>query len=66
LKSGIVSADEMKAIDEMADLVARVIAVDDFTPEELPRYFGGYKPNAQNRFAQKHSAKSQPKQEAAQ
>ena len=61
LDAGIVSDAEMKDITEMSDLVARVIAVDDFTPDELPRYFSGYTPNAQNHYSQKH-----PSQEAAQ
>ena len=38
----------MKRIEEMQELVGQVIAVDDFTPEELPRYFSNYVPNAHN------------------
>lgn len=61
LEAGIVSAAEMDDIAAMNDLVARVIAVDDFTPDELPRYFSGYTPNAQNRYVREES-----RQEAAQ
>lgn len=61
LEAGIVSAAEMDDIAAMNDLVARVIAVDDFTPDELPRYFSGYTPNAQNQYVREES-----RQEAAQ
>ncbi|MFX0545887.1 acyl-CoA dehydrogenase [Roseovarius sp. S1116L3] len=52
-EAGLVSEAELAQITEMNDLVARVIAVDDFTPEELPRYFRNYEPNAHNRLASK-------------
>jgi len=61
LETGTINDAEMKDITETSDLVARVIAVDDFAPEELPRYFGGYTPNEQNRLAREKT-----RQEAAQ
>jgi acyl-CoA dehydrogenase len=38
-KAGILSDAEHAKLDEMNTLIAEVIAVDDFTPEELSRYF---------------------------
>ncbi|MFX0542417.1 acyl-CoA dehydrogenase [Roseovarius sp. S4756] len=52
-EAGFITEAELARITEMNDLVARVIAVDDFTPEELPRYFRNYEPNAHNRLASK-------------
>jgi acyl-CoA dehydrogenase len=51
VEAGILSNAELQQITAMQDLVARVIAVDDFTPYELPRYFNSYSQNAQNRYA---------------
>jgi acyl-CoA dehydrogenase len=57
LEAGILSNAEMQQIETMQDLVARVIAVDDFAPDELSRYFDSYTPNARNRYAREHSQK---------
>jgi acyl-CoA dehydrogenase len=57
LEAGILSAAELVQITEMNDLVAQVVAVDDFTPKEFARYFKG--PKTQKR------AKPNPKAEAA-
>ncbi|PVA10613.1 acyl-CoA dehydrogenase [Pelagivirga sediminicola] len=42
LEAGILSDAEMEQIAAMQDLVSRVIAVDDFTPDELTRYFNDF------------------------
>ncbi len=63
LEAGIVSDAEMQQIAAMNDLVARVIAVDDFTPDVLPRYFNSYSQNAQNRYAGEH-VETSPKEAA--
>ena len=60
LSAGILTAADLARIEAMQDLVARVIAVDDFTPEELQRYFHNYALPADRR-AGRH-----PLQEAAQ
>ncbi|EPX77587.1 acyl-CoA dehydrogenase [Litoreibacter arenae] len=39
LEAGLLSDAEMAEIEEMNKLVSRVVAVDEFTPEELSRYF---------------------------
>ncbi|QYX56887.1 acyl-CoA dehydrogenase [Roseovarius sp. SCSIO 43702] len=41
LAAGIISQDDRDRIAEMEEVVAKVIAVDDFTPEELAHYFEG-------------------------
>ncbi|MFD0859585.1 acyl-CoA dehydrogenase [Roseovarius aquimarinus] len=50
-EANLISAAELERVREMQEVVAQVIAVDDFTPEELPRYFRNYVPNAQNKLA---------------
>ncbi len=57
LEAGILSDAEMQQITAMQDLVARVIAVDDFTPGELSRFFNSDNQNAQNPDAQHQTAK---------
>lgn len=37
--AGSISVDELAQIEEMNALVAKVVAVDDYTPEDLSRYF---------------------------
>lgn len=44
-EAGLITDTDLTRIDEMNDLVARVIAVDDFTPAELARYFPNYEPD---------------------
>lgn len=41
LQAGILSEAEMKDIEEMNDLVSQVVAVDEYTPEELAALFPG-------------------------
>ena len=41
LKAGVITQAERDSITQMQDLVARVVAVDDFTPEALRRHFPG-------------------------
>ena len=55
LQAGILSATEMSDIAEMNDLVARVVAVDDYTPRELAKYFRGL--TARNSDAKKATPK---------
>ncbi len=57
LEAGILSAAEMAEIDEMDDLVAQVVAVDDFTREEFAKYFKREEPQCDE--------KPDPKSEAA-
>ncbi|MEI4260669.1 acyl-CoA dehydrogenase [Roseovarius sp. D0-M9] len=52
--AGIISAAELSQINDMNDLVSRVIAVDDFDPEELGHYFPGLIPDGEGRDAPKH------------
>ncbi|WCR10666.1 acyl-CoA dehydrogenase [Paracoccus stylophorae] len=48
LAAGIISLDDRDRLARMQDLVDRVIAVDDFTPEELARYFAGFDSDRQD------------------
>jgi len=41
LKKGTITQDDHDRINEMQDLVAKVVAVDDFTPEELSHLYPG-------------------------
>ena len=41
LEAGVISEADRARLAEMEDLVARVIAVDDFTPDELARLYPG-------------------------
>lgn len=43
LADGTISQDEKDRLDEMSAAVARVVAVDDFAPEELARFFPEYR-----------------------
>jgi acyl-CoA dehydrogenase len=58
--TGIINDAEAEQIKEMNDLVARVIAVDDFAPDELTRYFRNYEPSAHDGA----KPKSNPKEAA--
>ena len=55
-EAGVVTGAELDDIREMNDLVARVIAVDDFTPEELAQYFGTYEPDTHKKLAHKNTS----------
>lgn len=52
LKAGTITQAERDTITQMQDLVARVVAVDDFTPEALRRHF----PSLNTTSTQKESA----------
>ncbi|SHI98240.1 acyl-CoA dehydrogenase [Wenxinia saemankumensis] len=44
LKAGLISEEERERIADMQQKVSAVIAVDDFTPEALSRYYAGFAP----------------------
>ena len=51
LRAGIISQAERDNVAEMQALVDEVIAVDDFTPEELSRYYAGFTPEKVDKVA---------------
>ncbi|MEM9013132.1 MAG: acyl-CoA dehydrogenase [Pseudomonadota bacterium] len=51
LAAGIISDADLQQIAEMQELVAKVIAVDEFSPEELARYYQGFALDKQSRVA---------------
>ncbi|MGR3466714.1 MAG: acyl-CoA dehydrogenase [Shimia sp.] len=51
LTAGTIDQAERDALAEMEKLVLEVVAVDDFTPEELTRFYAGLSPEEPNRMA---------------
>ena len=51
LAAGAITDEERGKIAHMETLVAEVTAVDDFTPEELARYYEGFKSEEPSRIA---------------
>mgnify|MGYP001627809508 CR=1 FL=1 len=51
LAAGTITDEERGRIAHMEKLVTEVTAVDDFTPEELSRYYAGFQPEEASRIA---------------
>ena len=51
LAAGAITDEERGKIADMEKLVTEVTAVDDFTPEELSRYYQGFRPEEASRIA---------------